>query len=125
MKPISALPHGVLDYLTGILLLVSPWLFGFNMLSTSATYTMVVMGLVVLGLSMSTNYPLGLMRSVSFPLHGKIETAGAVVLLVSPWLAHFSHIEVARNLAMVVSIVWLAVVALTNYSTFEYRRPIH
>lgn len=125
MKPISALPHGVLDYLTGILLVISPWLFGFDMISTSATYTMVVMGIVVLGLSMITNYPLGVIRSISFPLHGKIETAGAVVFLTSPWLAHFSHIDVARNFAIVVSIVWLVVVALTNYTTFAYRRHVH
>ena len=125
MKPISALSHGVLDYLVGIALLGSPWLFGFHLTSDNATYTMVAMGLVVLLLSMCTNYPLGMIRSVSFPLHGKIETAGAVVLLVSPWLVHFSDIATARNLAIVVSLVWLAVVALTNYTTFSYRRPIH
>ena len=81
MKPISALPHGCLDYATGLLLLVSPWLFGFENISVNATYMMVGMGIVVLGLSLITNYPLGLVKIVSFPVHGKIETAGAVLLL--------------------------------------------
>jgi hypothetical protein len=125
MKPIAALPHGFLDYATGLLLLVSPWMFGFDNLSTNATYTMVVMGIVVIGLSLITNYPLGLIKTVPFALHGKIETAGAVVLLSSPWLFHFSNLEVARNLAIIVALAWLGVVALTNYSTYEFRRPIH
>jgi hypothetical protein len=125
MKPISALPHGFLDYTVGLLLLVSPWLFGFENISVNATYTMVGMGVVVLGLSLITNYPLGLIKAVSFPLHGKIETAGAVLLLASPWLLHFNDVDVARNLAVIVSIAWLGVVSLTNYSTYTSMRHIH
>jgi hypothetical protein len=124
MKPISALPHGVLDYAVGILLLVSPWLFGFDTVM-AATYTMVFMGVVVLALSIITNYPLGLIKAVPFPTHGKLESVGAVLLLVSPWIMHFSSIDVPRNLAIIVAIAWLGVVALTNYSVYEPQRPVH
>jgi hypothetical protein len=125
MKPISALPHGFLDYATGLLLLVSPWLLGFENNSVNATYTMVGMGIVVLGLSLITNYPLGLIKTVSFPVHGKVETAGAILLLASPWVLHFNDVDVARNLAVIVAIAWLGVVSLTNYSTYTSMRHIH
>jgi hypothetical protein len=125
MKPLSATPHGVLDYATGILLLISPWLFGFNDLSTAATSTMVLVGLVVLVLSLITDYPLGLVKAVPFRTHGKIETVGALALLLSPWIVGFSEIDVARNLAVIVAIAWLGVVALTNYGAFETHRPVH
>ncbi len=125
MKPLSATPHGVLDYATGILLLVSPWMFGFNDVSTAATNTMVTIGIVVLLLSLVTDYPLGLIKAVPFRTHGIIETVGALALLVSPWIVGFSEIDVARNLAVIVAIAWLGVVALTNYSAFQTHRPVH
>lgn len=124
MKPLSAKSHGVLDYATGILLIVSPWLFGFNDVTT-ATYTMLVVGIIVLALSLMTDYPLGLVKAVSFPAHGKIETVGALFLLASPWIAGFADVEVARNLAIIVAIAWIGVVALTNYSAYETHRPVH
>jgi hypothetical protein len=125
MKPLSAEPHGVLDYLTGLLLLISPWLFGFNALSTAATYTMIAVGVVVLGLSLITNYPLGLVKAVPFPVHGVIETIGALGLLISPWVVGFSDLGIARDLAVIVAIAWLGIVALTNYSVFQTHRPSH
>lgn len=125
MKPISATPHGILDYAVGFLLLISPWLLGFHTVSTTATYTMVAMGIIVIGLSLITNYPLGLIRVVPFPTHGVLETVGALALLVSPWVLHFNQIDEARNIALLVSIVWLGVVALTNYSAYQPQRPAH
>lgn len=125
MKPLSAKPHGVLDYAVGLFLLASPWLFGFNDVSTAATWTMVAVGLVALVLSLMTNYPLGLFKIVPFPTHGRVETAGAIFLLISPWLIRFADLPVARNIAIFVSIAWLVVVALTNYSVYEVRRPTH
>lgn len=119
MNLLSAKPHGVLDYVVGLLLLISPWLFGFNDVSMAATYTMVVIGFVALALSLLTNYPLGLIKMVPFPVHGIIETIGAIALLISPWVFGFAQFEGARNLAFIVAIAWLAVVVLTDYRTYE------
>jgi hypothetical protein len=125
MKPLSATSHGVLDYVVGVFLLVSPWLFGFNDVSTAATLNMVVIGILVLGLSLMTDYPLGLLKLVPFPIHGIIEASGAVFLLASPWIVRFSQVVPARNIALAVAILWLGVVALTNYGTSRFQRPIH
>jgi hypothetical protein len=125
MKPISSKAHGVLDYSLGVFLLISPWLFRFHEVSTMATLTMMIVGLVVLGLSAITDYPLGALKIVPFPTHGIIETAGAIVLMISPWVMGYTYVPAARNIALFVAIAWLGVVALTNYSAYQTRRPSH
>lgn len=125
MKPIAARQHGILDYSLGVFLLISPWLFGFHDASTMATLTMVVVGMVVLLLSAMTDYPLGLLKVVPFQIHGIIESAGAMVLLASPWIMGFSYMPAARNIAVIVSIAWFGVIALTNYSAYQTHRPSH
>jgi hypothetical protein len=124
-KPIQPYTHGFLDYIVGLFLLVSPWLLRFHDVSHTATMTMVVMGIIVLGLSLLTNYPLGAIKAIPFPTHGILETIGAIILLVSPWILHFNDIvRTATIEAVLVSIVWLGVVAMTNY-TYQPRGVVH
>lgn len=123
MKPLNPYTHGYLDYAVGLLLVVSPWLFGFDDVSSVATVTMVVVGLIVLLLSIMTDYPLGIIKAVPFKVHGVIETIGALFLLVSPWLLNYNIVQSATILAVVVALAWLVVVAMTRY-TEHYRRPV-
>lgn len=125
MKPISAKMHGVLDYTIGVLLVASPWLFGFRTLSSVATDVMVITGVIVIALSLITSYPLGLVKAVPFPTHGVIETIGALFLLASPWLFGYMGFDAARNVALIVGIGWLGLVALTNYSVFQTKFHAH
>jgi drug/metabolite transporter (DMT)-like permease len=115
MKPLNAYSHGILDYLVGILLIVSPWLFGFDDVSSVATNTMVIVGVVITALSLMTDYPISLVKAVPFKTHGVIETIGAIFLVLSPWILGFSEVQVATTLALVVGIAWIGVVMLTNY----------
>jgi hypothetical protein len=124
MKPLTAQPHGVLDYLVGLLLLISPWLLQFDDVSSTARITMVTLGIIVLGLSLVTDYPLGVIKIVPFRVHGIIETIGALFLLVSPWLLGFSEVTTATYFAVVVAIAYLGVIALTNY-TYSSRHQLH
>lgn len=124
MKPLQPYPHAILDYIVGLFLIVSPWLFRFSF-DPAGTNTMVTIGIITVVLSLLTDYPLGLIKVVPFPVHGVLETLGAIVLLVSPWLFGFSDIAAATRIAVVVSIAWLVVVALTNYSyRTEERRAL-
>jgi hypothetical protein len=119
MKPLTATQHGLLDYGVGVLLLAGPWIFNFNEVSAVVTYTMVAMGSIVLLLSLFTNYPLGIIKAVPFPTHGAIETVGAIGLLASPWVMDFAELDIARNLAIIVSVAYLGVIALTNYHSAQ------
>src|SRR5690606_29916491 len=103
-------PHAVLDYITGILLLVSPWVFQFQDISIIARNTMVIIGLFIILLSLLTAYPLGLIKAIPFKTHGVIETVGAIFLLISPWLLGYADpTHGATILAVIVGIVWLGI----------------
>lgn len=56
-SPVKIVPmstHLVVDYLTGILLALSPWLFGFADLAANAWVPHVVVGILIVGYAMVT-----------------------------------------------------------------------
>jgi hypothetical protein len=86
MRMISTRMHGVMDYLVGALLIASPWIFGFNDESSTAKWTFVVLGIVVLATSLMTNYELGLMHVVPMHIHLWADALVGLVLALSPWI---------------------------------------
>lgn len=90
MKPIPTSIHGLLDYSTGALFLVSPWLLGFSR-QPAARQVAVGTGLAVLGLSVLTDYEAGLVRRIPMKTHLTIDTATGVLVAASPWLFDFAR----------------------------------
>jgi hypothetical protein len=78
---ITAQLHGIIDYATVLLLWLSPSLVPFAAFTANFTYAL---GGVHLLLTLLTKFPLGVIKLIPFPLHGKVE------LLVSIVLAAFS-----------------------------------
>jgi len=91
MKFISTKIHGMLDYTVGVLLIVSPWLFGFYD-QTAATYVPMALGAMALVYSMFTNYELGLIKLLPVPIHLLLDILSGIVLAASPWLFGFADI---------------------------------
>ena len=81
--------HGVLDYLLGLLLIASPWLFGFDDEST-AKWIPIVLGAGVILYSVLTDYELGAARVIPMSVHLLLDAAGGILLAASPWLFGFS-----------------------------------
>lgn len=90
MKPITTRVHGVLDYLAGALITVSPWLFDFAD-GTAAQWVPVIAGLAILGLSAFTNYEAGLVKSIPMSTHLTMDVLTGVVLAASPWIFDFDE----------------------------------
>jgi hypothetical protein len=90
MKIIPRNVHGMLDYLVGVLLAASPWLFGFTD-HGPATVIPVVLGLGALLSSLLTDYELGVARIIPFRVHLVLDFISGLFLTVSPWLFNFSH----------------------------------
>lgn len=83
--------HAGLDYLTGILLVAAPWIFGFADESSAAMWISILAGLAVLGMSAVTNYEGGFLGHViTMRTHLLADALLGVVLLVSPWLFGFA-----------------------------------
>lgn len=82
--------HGMLDYLLGALLIGLPWLAGFAE-GGPETWVPVALGAGVIAYSLLTDYELGAIRRLSMPAHLWLDALGAVLLMVSPWVAGFDE----------------------------------
>lgn len=91
MRIIPTRVHGYIDYLFGILLIASPWLFGFAV-GGVAQWLPVVLGASVIVYSLLTDYELGLSPTISMPVHLGIDVLGGILLAASPWLFGFADV---------------------------------
>jgi hypothetical protein len=89
MRFISTKVHGMMDYISGLLIIASPWLFGFAD-GTAAQWVPVIVGIVLLLTSVMTNYEAGMVRTISMPTHLTMDVIAGILLLVSPWLFGFA-----------------------------------
>jgi hypothetical protein len=81
--------HGVIDYLWGMALLSTPWLFGFADVP-AAKWTAVFFGLGAILYSALTAYELGLIKILPMSLHLILDGLAGIVLAASPFLFGFS-----------------------------------
>lgn len=124
--------HGVMDYLTGVLLLAAPWLFGFND-HRIATLTTAAFGLVLLLYSMATDYELGLAKLLPMSAHLALDGVSAGLLIAAPFLFNFSdrvwvpHLVVGIVEAAVTgaTVVALGILALAGPRRRSRRRAAH
>ncbi len=79
MRFLSTRVHGMIDYATGALLIVAPWLFGFAD-GTAAQWVPVVLGAGILVMSLITNYELSLTRIVPMGAHLAVDGLGGALL---------------------------------------------
>ncbi len=104
--------HAVLDYALALAFLIAPGLLGFSDAAASLSY---IIGVVYLGASLLTKYPLGAIKMIPFPVHGVLEAIMAASWIVMPWLFGYSGDTAARNFYVIAGIGLLVVAALTDY----------
>lgn len=89
MRFIGTKVHGVLDYLMGIILIVSPWIFNFDY-EGPAQWIPMILGFSVILYSFITDYELGMLKILSMKTHLTIDVISGIFLAVSPWLFGFA-----------------------------------
>lgn len=112
MKVLNPKIHGMLDYGLAALFLILPPLLNFSEPAATVSY---IIGVIYVGTSLITRYPLGLLKILPFPIHGILESVMAVVWIIFPWLFGFSEDVGARNFFIIAGVALLGVVALTDY----------
>jgi hypothetical protein len=90
MRFLSTKVHGVLDYLMGVLLIVSPWVLNFHR-GGAETWIPVVLGAGAIVYSLLTDYELGAFKTLSMPAHLTLDLLSGIFLAVSPWLFNFDE----------------------------------
>lgn len=89
MRFISTRTHGVLDYLSGLLIIASPWIFGFAN-DGAAQWVPVIVGATILLMSILTNYEAGFVKAIPMSTHLTMDVLGGLLLAASPWIFGFA-----------------------------------
>lgn len=106
--------HGIIDYLTGALLIVAPYLFGFAT-GGIEQWLPQLLGAAIIVMSLFTRYELSIARVIPLKLHLGVDLASGALLAVSPWLFGFANLIWWPHL--VVGVVEIVVVVMTTRPT--------
>lgn len=119
MRFIPTNVHGMLDYGMGLLLIISPWLFGFSE-NEAAMWVPVILGLGVILYSLFTDYELGLVHRISMPAHLALDAGGGLILAISPWLFGFADVVWVPHVVFGLLEIGAALMTQTRPSYFMY-----
>ena len=90
MRMIPTKVHGMLDYIVGILLIASPWLFDFDN-GGAETWVPVAVGVMVLLQTIMTDFEVGVTKTISMANHLRMDFLIGVFLAASPWIFNFDE----------------------------------
>lgn len=120
MRVLTAATHGVVDYILVVALALAPTLFQLHGIPAFVAYLLAVVHLAV---SLSTRYPLGVLKRIPYGVHGLLELVVSISLVALPWLAGFETDAVARSVYIGLGILLFAVWVLSDYGAHAPHRP--
>jgi hypothetical protein len=102
--------HGIIDFVVAAALIVAPFALGLGASSPLAIWISVATGVVVVAMSLLTDYRYGLLRIVPFWAHLSIDGVVGVAYALIPTIFGFSGIDAIYywvNAAAVIAVVSL------------------
>ncbi len=120
MKVINTKTHGYLDYIMGVVLIASPWLFDFAR-NGAETWVPVILGIATILYSLMTDYELGVSRMISMRTHLVLDAVSAIFLAASPWL--FGFADYIWQPHLILGIIELGAVLMTKTEPGSRRTP--
>ncbi|MCW5602373.1 hypothetical protein [Nitrosomonas sp.] len=118
MQIISPRQHGYLDFLTVILFLLAPVLFGLSEVPALLAYGLAIVHLAV---TLTSDFPFGLIKLIPFTVHGWIERIVGPTLVVVPFVLGFADEPMARNFYMGMGLIIIVVGLLTDYRATQRK----
>ena len=110
MKILSPTQHGYLDYLTVVIFLLAPSLIGLTGLAGTIAY---LLAAIHLAMTLVTDFPLGVIKKLSFSIHGWVERIVGPALVFLPFVFGFDG--AAKVFYLVIGIVIIIVGLMTDY----------
>lgn len=89
MRPISTKTHTIIGLVVGVVLIIAPWIFGFNDVA-AAMLSAVLVGVFIILNELITTSPYGLVKLVPMRVHLALDVVTGLFLALSPWLFGFS-----------------------------------
>src|SRR3954471_7364545 len=121
MKVINTKTHGYLDYIMGVVLIASPWMFNFAR-NGAETWVPVILGIATILYSLFTNYELGVSRMISMRTHLVLDTVSGLLLAASPWL--FGFADYVWQPHLILGIIELGAVLMTRSQPAAKQTPV-
>lgn len=122
MKVIPTRIHGMLDYGMALILLASPWLFGFVEIGTEARSVIpILLGIATAAMSLFTDYEWGALRVIPMKAHLGIDIAAGIFLAASPWIFGFANEVYLPHL--ILGILDIGAAILTSPVPTAHREP--
>jgi len=118
--PLSGFFHGVIEYLAAVLLIAAPFVFGFD--PDAAVAFSIVMGLVILVVTATSDLPTGLAKVVPVSVHVALDFLLAGALVASPFLFGFSDEGAPTTFFIILGVAHLLVTIATRFLPRE-RAP--
>ncbi|MGI0014624.1 MAG: SPW repeat domain-containing protein [Nitrososphaera sp.] len=116
MKILNARTHGYLDYVTVILFLGAPTVLGLTGIPAILAYALAIIHFVM---TLVTDFPLGVVKLIPFPIHGWVERVVGPLLIIVPFVLGFSTDSTARNFYVAIGVVIVLVGLVTDYKGTE------
>lgn len=114
MKLVGARVHAYLDYGLVLVYALAPSVLGLEGGAGAACY---VLAMSHLAFALMTAYGLGVARAIPFGVHGGVEVAMAIGLVLAPWLLGVSG--VARTFFVAVGVLLGLAWFLTDYADLD------
>ena len=121
MKVINTKTHGYLDYIMGVVLIASPWMFNFAR-NGAETWVPVILGIATIVYSLMTNYELGVSHIIPMRTHLVLDTVSGLLLAASPWL--FGFADYIWQPHLILGIIELGAVLMTKTEPGTQRTPV-
>jgi hypothetical protein len=122
MKVIPTRIHGMLDYGMALLLLATPWLFGFVEIGTNPRSVIpILLGIGTAVFSLFTDYEWGAVRAIPMKVHLGIDIVAGIFLAASPWLFGFADEVYLPHL--ILGILEVGAAILTSPEPTGHREP--
>jgi low temperature requirement protein LtrA len=116
--PLPLRAHQAIEPLAALLLIASPWVFGFSDADT-ATAISVVVGVAVLLTGMSTRWRMSLVKLIPLRTHFMIDLLVGIVLIAAPFIAGFSDHGGATRFFVIAGVLELGVALMTRWDVRE------
>ncbi len=111
--PIPFFVHGLLEYASGGLLIVAPFVLGFE--ADGAVAVSIAAGVLLLAVAASSESPLSLVDEIPVPAHVALDYVFAVLLIALPFLAAFSDETAPTAFFIALGVVHLLVTIGTRF----------
>jgi VIT1/CCC1 family predicted Fe2+/Mn2+ transporter len=120
--PIPFFAHGLIEYAAGVVLIVAPFVLGFD--SGAATAVAIASGVAVIFIAASTDGPVSLSNSIPVPVHFLLDFLLAAFFIASPFLFGYSDETAPTAFFIAIGVVHLLVTVGTRFLKGE-REPRH